>query len=213
MNYFTHILQPGGLVFDIGANMGQSTHRYLLHKTIVVAVEPLKRCCEYIKKRYPSVTVINAAVSPEPQLTIYDAGTVSTAVPALWWTGRFAGYEPRDTFVIKTVTIASLIEEYGNPRYIKVDCEGCDFYVLQTLPADTSVPFITFEHSSEHCEQTLSTIALLRDFGYEYFEYLRGGFNPHFSQLLPAREFTSQFRTVGTATGGWGDVLCTQEPL
>ncbi len=63
-NFYKHLMQKNTIYFDIGANYGNRIGPALkLGVKKVVAVEPQKLCCEYLKKAYPRVEILQKGVT------------------------------------------------------------------------------------------------------------------------------------------------------
>jgi FkbM family methyltransferase len=149
---YAYMFGPGDLVFDIGACVGQMTEFYLSRGARVIAVEPESADVEELKKRFGSndrVTIVHKAVGSQPgrkHLYLHGgASAVSTFIPSVWW-GRdsaFCNTEGTGWEEVEMVTLDSLIEEYGPPRFIKMDIEGYESFAFQGL--NQLVPFVQFE--------------------------------------------------------------------
>ena len=131
------------VVYDIGANLGNFTQKFLADGYKVVAIEPNPSIFEELKKRFEdneNVITINKAVSS-------DVGDVEFYVPnnirkhtiatcnKQWFGGRFkdifdSGYT---TINIGTIQIDELIQKHGEPSIIKIDTEGCELNVIKSM--------------------------------------------------------------------------------
>src|SRR3954462_11997098 len=100
--FYAQFVQPGDLVFDIGANLGNRTDTFVALGARVVAVEPQAELAAQLRARYadnPDVTVLDGALSDsagEAEMMISDAPTLSTLetswVENMQASGRFAGH-------------------------------------------------------------------------------------------------------------------------
>jgi len=203
--YLTEIIRHDDLVFDIGANTGTMTDIFLSRGARVIAVEPIPEYARHITAHFPSVTVINKAVSPTTSLIIYKSGTLSTAVPREWWTGRFAHIKSNDTIQCATTTLDALILEYGTPRYIKIDCEGYDATVISTLHS-ADIYALSFEYLQERHSHALNTLEQLTALNFSHFNLMWGGMHPYFDDYLPYSDFLSAFHDLRYQM--WGDIVC-----
>jgi len=131
-------IQPGALVFDIGANIGKMTWAYRCLNARVIAVEPQAACAAQLRATFiddDQVEVIEVACGSEAgtaEMACYGGTTISTLVPDHYWQqgGPWAN-TPKDwTETVKIVTLDSLIARYGVPSFIKIDVEGYEHQVL-----------------------------------------------------------------------------------
>ncbi len=61
--------------------------------------------------------------------------------------------------VVNVRTLNNLIEEFGTPKYCKIDTEGYELKILSSL--SYKIPYIEFEFTESHFEETLKIIDLL----------------------------------------------------
>lgn len=169
-------IQPGSLVFDIGANLGNYSAMFLGKKAKIIAVEPQSYCVDFLKLRFrnnPSVKIIRCglgAKEEEKELMVSSAHTLSSFnkewVEGVNKTERFkpsnAVWEKKEKIPMRTVD--SLISEYGLPSYLKIDVEGYEKEVLRGL--HQPVEMVSFEftipelaNDASDCVNLLSKIA------------------------------------------------------
>lgn len=164
------------LCFDIGANIGNRTKTFLdLGYSHVIAVEPQNDCFAILNDRfksYPEVTIINKAVSYElgiSKIYISTANTISSMDDEFIKTvkkDRFQNYNWDKEEEINTITLDSLISEYGNPDFIKIDVEGFELNVLKGL--STPVKCISFEYTPELHNKSIMCINRLESVSTNY---------------------------------------------
>jgi FkbM family methyltransferase len=130
-SFYSNFVAPGDTVFDIGANLGNRTETFVALGARVVAVEPQAELAQQLRDRYagnPNVTVLDCALSDsagEAEMLISDAHTLSTL--ATEWpekvtsSGRFADNTWNEKRIVRTRTLASLIEQHGAPAFCKID--------------------------------------------------------------------------------------------
>lgn len=161
---FLEYIKQNSLVFDIGANKGQSAKKFLnLNKNLkIVSVEPQDCFDESLP-----VTFVKSALSSDGRLLDFFMSSehpdLSTS-SILRVKSDIYKYTNYDKFAtIESITINDLINKYGIPDYCKIDCEGSDMDILSTL--SFTIPFISFEHVYEIKDNTLMIIEKLSQFG------------------------------------------------
>src|SRR5262245_59289979 len=60
--FYTPLIHPGDLCFDVGANYGFKTEVFLSLQARVVAFEPQEDCLNELKARNPQATAVQSAV-------------------------------------------------------------------------------------------------------------------------------------------------------
>jgi FkbM family methyltransferase len=164
--FYSAVLKPDSLCFDIGANKGMKTLSLLKAGARVIAFEPQPRCAQEISARCgkygPKITVCEKAMgSSEGTLTLHTDDFFN-AYGSFYpdWEGGWNTEIP-----VEVTTLDSAIVEYGRPDYCKIDVEGWEFEVLSGL--SEKIPLVSFEyHLSERekattrkCVERLSLLA------------------------------------------------------
>jgi FkbM family methyltransferase len=149
---FAKLIKQGDLVFDVGANIGQSLENFLPLGARVIAVEPQPNCVRVLKEKFDNnknVTIIQGGLSDkENVLTLFfceDASMSSFATK--WKKGRFSNCNWQGEVEVAVTTIDSLIKQFGIPKFCKIDVEGFELQVLKGLTF--KIPFISFEFTRE----------------------------------------------------------------
>lgn len=165
---FSKAVQPGDVVYDIGANVGYFS---LLASVLtgeegkVYAFEPLQRNVYFIRRhlelnRLTNVEVIESAVANQPGEAFFDTGA-STAMGHLAAAGEVK---------VKVVTLDQLIAEgrITPPQIIKVDVEGAESLVMQGARQllMTYRPKIFLDTHGREAHQ--ATVDLLQQMGYAF---------------------------------------------
>lgn len=209
VEFYEQILSPGDLVFDIGANRGDMTDAYLRIGARVVAFEPQVEMRELVEARFghdPNLTVLGCAVGAEEgsaELFVNREHTGSSSLVE-GWTGVVS-----DVRSVPVVTLGSMFERYGVPCYVKIDVEGFELAVLESLP--TAVPYVSFEQTRDHQRGVDTTyacidrIASLGDFEFNFTpaEELRFSFE----EWLPGDRFRDVYPSaVSGFEHRYGDV-------
>lgn len=168
-NLLSHLIKPGDLVFDVGANIGERTDIMLSLGARVVAFEPQPILAREVRergKKHAPLTVVQAAVGTEVG-TANLLLTGSTGMASLrpdWDPSIVLGELP-----VLVTTLDIEIEKYGVPAFCKIDVEGLEVDVLNGLSAP--IQALSFEY---HCneiavERVKLCVARLMDLGtYEF---------------------------------------------
>lgn len=147
----------GGLVFDIGAHVGDRTASFLRLGARVVALEPqprVFRALRLLQGRAPGAVLLPLAVGAEEgEVTMYlNSRNPMVATLAQDFIAAAEGAEGwRDQVWDKRVSVAvttldALIARYGIPDFIKIDVEGHETEVMRGL--GTAVPALSFEFTT-----------------------------------------------------------------
>ena len=141
---YSQFIQPGDLVFDIGAHVGDRIAAFRRLGARVVAVEPqpaLLFTLNLIYGRDRNVTIERKAIGRNTgtmrMMINIDNPTVSTASDALVHAARDAGgWEGQNwekSIEVPATTLDALIATHGRPAFIKIDVEGFEEEALAGL--------------------------------------------------------------------------------
>ena len=144
----------GGLVFDIGAHVGDRSRAFLALGARVIAVEPQPRFARWLDKTLGrhGVVVERCGLDAAPGRAALRVSRAHPTVSTLnreWTEGlgeRNAGFaavrwDARDE--IELATLDALIERHGRPDFCKIDVEGFEDRVLGGL--SEPLPALSFE--------------------------------------------------------------------
>jgi len=140
---FSEFIEPGMLVFSIGANNGDIARQCVALGATVIAVEPDRKHIETLAS--PGITPIIAAVSDThgtAQFYVSHNDKWSSLHPE-WVTGHYGKSDP-DSIRVEVVTLNMLIAEFGFPQFMIIDTEGNEDKVLAGL--SHRVPVLCFEY-------------------------------------------------------------------
>ena len=131
--FFSQFIQPGDLVFDIGANVGKLTGVFIKLGARVVAVEPQPVCVATLKRRFgskPQVTIIPGGIGEKAgTLPFYISSKTDVVSTFSTHFIQHSRYSKRvwDTVIeVPVTTLDELIDQHGIPKFIKIDTEGFD---------------------------------------------------------------------------------------
>ncbi|MCG6657525.1 FkbM family methyltransferase [Halomonas campisalis] len=176
---YADFIDPGDLVFDIGAHLGDRTAAFAGLGARVVALEPqpaLYRWLTRLVGRHATVTLLPVAAGAHPgeaELAISRATpTVSTL--AHGWRQAIGERNPgfrqvrwEERLRVPVTTLDALIAEHGVPRFCKIDVEGFEAEVLAGLSqplAGVSVEFVA--GALEVADACVARLATLGDYRY-----------------------------------------------
>lgn len=154
-NYFLwHQPTKGDLVFDLGANCGLAAYR-LSHMVgesgKVVCLEPdpvnfviLQR--NISRHGLRNVTALQCAIGAScDRVTFASEGAVSSQM-SKFLTRETCG----ETLTVDCLTLKSLCETYGTPKYVKVDIEGAEIEMLEAAQPVLKSHGIHFALDTQH---------------------------------------------------------------
>lgn len=164
------------LAFDIGANCGKVTDLLWDRGYNVISIDADTRSYDKLIEKYnnnPDVTVLNYAVANKDDelIDFYQCNwSVASSASEQWvFNGRFTRKKKWTKTQVKTITLDTLIKQYGKPDLVKVDVEGYEWEVLRGL--NQKVGRIMFEWSEEIFVNTVMISAHLQSLGYSKWYY------------------------------------------
>lgn len=213
-NFYGKYVRPGDLVFDVGANRGQSSEIFLALGAKVVAFEPQADMHDEIRQvcRHSSNLTIEAcglgarAETRRFFITAYD----QVASLREDWEGVRIG-ETR----VEIRTLDEKIAQYGMPDYCKIDVEGWEMEVLEGL--SQPIPLLSFEyHLSRNEAQAAHKVLERLEIIGPYYCNLKEASQSDFAlaDFIPIAELRTRFpHDLGVRfQGGYGDIFCTLDP-
>jgi FkbM family methyltransferase len=144
--FYSSFLQPGDLVFDVGANLGNYAEALCAVGATVVAIEPDPRNVKILKKRLHSDHVHIEPCALGRSEGSADLRIASDRVDISTLSSRWAENQKADwqgTVRVPVRTLDSIAKEYGIPKYVKVDAEGYDAEVLRGMSFRSEI--VSFE--------------------------------------------------------------------
>lgn len=217
---YQQFIEPGDLVFDIGAHVGNRVSSFRRLGARVIAVEPQPlfiSVLHHIHGRDPLVEIVERAVGAEAgQLELHintENPTVSTVSETFLRQASGApGWEGQtwdDSLNVDVVTLDRLIARYGVPAFIKIDVEGFEDSVLRGL--SQPVKALSFEFTTiarEVALRCLERLSLLA--GYSYNLALGESQTLTFGHWLPAAEIADYLSTLPHAANS-GDIYAVRD--
>lgn len=145
MSLYRPLVPQGGLVFDIGAHLGDRTRAFRRLGARVVAVEPQLGPLSWLRRlhgRDSGVTIEALAIGRRPgqaDLAV-SPGHPSVATLSADWIdevqaghGGFDHVRWSERVGVEVTTLDALIERHGRPDFIKLDIEGHEAEALAGL--------------------------------------------------------------------------------
>jgi len=169
----------GDLVFDVGAHLGDRSVAFAGLGARVVAFEPQPAIAYWLRqvvRSHPRITVRPEAVGREPGTARLAVSRRTPTVSTLSarWQQRVAEGNPGFESVrwdrsvdVQVTTLDALIEEFGMPRFCKIDVEGHEPEVLAGL--SHAVRAVSVEFVSGDLAGTIACVRRLDQLGdYEF---------------------------------------------
>jgi FkbM family methyltransferase len=168
--FFRQFVPQGGLVFDVGANVGNYTEVYLELGARVVAVEPNPELAERVRLRCASrrLSVEEVAVGSGEGVVELHLGIdhAHSSISDEWvelvesseFPERFEG-----SVTVPLTTLDALIARHGTPDFLKIDVEGAEREVLSGLTR--AVPAISFEYQGLDLDAARDCVARVQEIG------------------------------------------------
>ena len=180
---YRRFVQPGDLVFDIGAHVGDRIAVFRRFGARVVAVEPqpaLVRTLKLIYGRDRAVAIEPVAVSRREMILDFrlnlDNPTVSTASDDFHVATKGApGWEGQAwtrTIRVAATTLDTLLTRHGEPAFIKIDVEGSEAEALAGLTRPS--PALSFEFTTIQRSVAAACIERCARLGYTRYNAMLG---------------------------------------
>lgn len=205
-----------GLIYDIGAHLGEDTEFYLKLGYRVVAVEADPAHAAALRSRFAEqlgagrLILVEGAIAPHGGMIEFHVNDVSSVFGTTqrdWVERNAAAGMPSRTISVPSIDPAELLRDYGIPHYLKVDIEGSDMLVLEALERLGGTPaFVSIEASSENRDRLRAEFDALERLGYRRFKVVRQG--RHRAGLFQSRDGrTFEHKFNEHSSGPFGQVL------
>lgn len=174
----------GDVVFDVGAHLGDRSVAFAALGARVVALEPQPHVARWLRRivgRNERIVVREEAVGAEAGTAVLSVSertpTVSTLSDA--WRERVTVANPgfrsvrwQRSVEVPVVTLDGLIDEFGEPRFCKIDVEGWEAEALAGL--SRPVAALSFEFVPGDLETARRCVARLASLGPYRFNVIVG---------------------------------------
>jgi len=175
LSFYKKLVGKNNLFFDIGANVGDKTEKFLNVGVRVVSVEPQTECVKILKDKFlnnKNVIIVDKCLGSELKeikLKICSKSNVVSTVADHWQQGRCKGEVFDKEEVVQMIRLDDIIKEHGVPDYCKIDVEGYEYEVISGL--SSKIPCLSFEFTSEFFGHAEKCLAKLDKLGFKYFNY------------------------------------------
>jgi FkbM family methyltransferase len=213
-SFFSKLLAPGDLVFDVGANLGSYAEIFASLGARVIALEPNPDCVSHIRRSYASesIDVVNTAVGSSGRIATIRLAQRSdmSSMSADWIHAIQQAQQIKDTvwanqLTVPVITLDSMIEQYGMPKFIKIDVEGSEESVLQGLTSQP--PLLSFEFNTNYREAAFRCLQMLASSNDCLFNFVIG--EPvrfELDEWVDADRLRAKLESVNTREG-YGDIF------
>ncbi|HEY8096707.1 MAG TPA: FkbM family methyltransferase [Methylobacter sp.] len=165
------------VIYDFGANNGCDIPYYLMKSDVVVAVEANPILADDLKSRFHEQVASKKLVVENCVLTVEKGGEKRPFYIHKTSTGRSQFPRPPeaelgnfDEIFLDSKNVIDIINEHGEPFYIKIDLEGYDHIVLKNLFLNKIRP--TFISAESHNIEIFALLLVLGE--YKSFNLVHG---------------------------------------
>lgn len=203
--FYSLFIRRGDLVFDVGANIGNYAETLCGAGATVVAIEPDPRNLKFLRKRLKGehVRIEQCALGRKEGIAelhiASDRDDVST-LSDQWTKNSIAAWQ--GTVQVQMRTLDSLADQYGIPKYVKVDAEGYDAEVLHGMSFQPQM--VSFEFFPLDLSVARECIQLLPEWSFNLVIEERSRFE--LSQWVNTREILATLANLPPAVQ-YGDVF------
>lgn len=176
--FYRQFVPDGGLVFDVGANVGNRVEAFLGLGARVVAIEPQPRCIQALKMRFgsnPDLTVlpIGLADATGTRTMQLSSNHVLSSMSADFIANPpVEGETWIEPFDVRVATLDLLIATFGRPDFCKIDVEGFEPNVLAGLTS--RLPALSLEFNPKTPQSTLQCVDMLESIGFYQYAFSPG---------------------------------------
>ncbi|CAF1498082.1 unnamed protein product [Adineta steineri] len=128
-------IRPGSIAIDIGTHSGDTTVPFAVSAAMTIGFEPNPAVYKMVQA--------NRDANPELSIKIHQYGVASRAYKDTWSYGCNGGADDKGltelNFHVELVVLSDFLEKnysddvIANISFIKIDTEGYDMYILDTL--------------------------------------------------------------------------------
>lgn len=190
------LVEPGCLVFDIGANTGYISDQWTeAGAGKIVAVEPCFKIFDELRKRTNIIPIHSAVWSCGAVIPISYCPTqpgLSTVDPERWGP-LFPGHTYEGIEYVPAITMNDLKDVFGMPHLVKVDVEGSEAKVITAMRFKPAV--LMFEYHVTYLNESLEILNHLIRLGFTKARHLDGELDIFTVPSTPIVEFIEFWKT------------------
>jgi FkbM family methyltransferase len=189
------------LIYDIGLHTGRDTEFYLKKGFKVIAIEAIPdfiaKAREKFKKEITNgqLIIIDKAITDKPVAEVdffinTEKDDWGTSLPD-WNRGMNSNFQ---RIKVPAIQLETILEEHGEPYYMKIDIEGSDIICLKALqktnfrPENISVELMTPNNFKEKKVDCLGILSHLHVLGYSEFKVVDQSKNHLVKCPFPSKE-------------------------
>lgn len=172
------------LVFDVGMHLGEDTAFYLAKGYRVVGFEADPGLAARCRARFDEpirqgrLEIVEGAIAPAergPRVPFYASSLSVWGTVEPQWAARNDRLGARSRRLdVPRVDLAAQFAARGTPHYLKIDIEGMDRHVLETLAGlDERPRYLSIESDKVRFDALADELALLRALGYDRFKVVQ----------------------------------------
>ena len=189
-----------GTCLDVGANVGAFSLIFSFYCDKVIAIEPFKENYDYMVKKIEdygidNIIPINKAIHPSDgksvEMSVGEENTDSKDITCIEMPPGTVSLGS-----VQTVSLESIIEEYGEIDYMKVDCEGCEWDLLYGKDLSKIKTIVTEIHGGFIGEENKVKLVdyLKKEYDFTYPYHLEYWPNFDFTEFVFRREGTPDYK-------------------
>jgi len=164
------------VIYDLGSNNGGDIPYYLLKSDLVVAVEANPTLADFIRSRFHNEISAGRLAVENVVVTVGDSDEVPFYIhKSLHLLSQFERpaediVQDFEKVILPSKTLIEILSTYGSPFYIKIDVEGYDQKLLESLFKNKIFP--PYLSAESHTIEVLSQ--LVANGGYRAFKLVVG---------------------------------------
>ncbi|MGB0403676.1 MAG: FkbM family methyltransferase [Salibacteraceae bacterium] len=175
-SFYAQFIEPGDVCFDIGANLGSRTKIFINLGAKPVVVEPHPLCALELRKKFEenhNVSLVQVGLSDHIGKEIFNVSSISdVSTFSEDFIKAYSGQKLVDwneQITVDVTTLDQLIQQYGIPKFMKLDIEGYESKALMKL--SHPIPFISFEYNARLLNLAFTSIDILSELAHYKFRF------------------------------------------
>jgi FkbM family methyltransferase len=218
--FYSQLIRPGDLCFDIGAHVGNRINVWKHLGARVVGVEPQPICMRLLRQFYGEkrdIHLVEEAVGATAgSMTLHISPTNPTvSTLSMQWIDSvsqidsFAGVRWEESITVAVTTLDDLIARFGLPALCKIDVEGFEAEVLAGL--SQPLRWISFEYIPAARSVALQSLARLSELGDYRYNFTTGEDHHWQSATWLSASDLERLLSAMPLHGASGDIFARQQ--